>query len=37
MPSEPEELRHLQRENAPLQQEVEFLRKAAACFAKGSR
>ena len=32
-----EELRRLQRDNARLQQEVEFLKKAAAYFAQGSR
>lgn len=37
LPSEQEELRRLQRENARLQQEVEFLKKAAAYFAKESR
>lgn len=37
LPSEQEELRRLQRENVRLQQEVDFLKKAAAYFAKGSR
>jgi transposase len=37
LPTEQEELRRLQRENARLQQEVEFLKKAAAYFAKASR
>jgi transposase len=37
LPSEQEELRRLQRENARLQQELEFLKKAAAYFAKESR
>jgi len=37
LPTEQEELRRLQRENARLQQEVEFLKKAAAYFAKDSR
>jgi transposase len=37
LPTEQEELRRLQRENARLQQEVEFLKKAAAYFAKESR
>ena len=32
-----EELRRLKRENGRLQQENEFLKKAAAYFAKGSR
>ena len=36
-PSDQEELRQLQRENARLQQEVEFLKRAAAYFARGSR
>jgi transposase len=37
LPTEEEELRRLQRENARLQQEVEFLKKAAAYFARESR
>ena len=37
LPTEQEEIRRLQRENARLQQELEFLKKAAAYFAKGSR
>ena len=37
LPTEQEELRRLQRENARLQQEVDFLKKAAAYFAKESR
>lgn len=37
LPTEQEELRRLQRENARLQQELEFLKKAAAYFAKESR
>jgi transposase len=37
LPSEPEELRRLQRENARLQQEVAFLKSAAAYFARESR
>ena len=37
LPPEAEELRRLQRDNARLQQEVEFLKKAAAYFAQGSR
>ena len=37
LPSEQEELRRLQRENARLQQELEFLKKAAAYFATESR
>ena len=37
LPTEQEELRRLQRENGRLQQEVEFLKKAAAYFAKESR
>ena len=37
LPTEQEELRRLQRENARLQQEVEFLKKAAAYFARESR
>jgi transposase len=37
LPTEPEELRRLRRENARLQQENEFLKKAAAYFAKESR
>ena len=32
-----EELRQLRRENARLQEENEFLKKAAAYFAQGSR
>ena len=32
-----QELRRLRRENAVLRQEQEFLKKAAAFFAKGSR
>lgn len=37
LPADEAELRRLQRENARLQQEVEFLKKAAAYFAKESR
>lgn len=37
LPTEQEELRRLQRENTRLQQEIEFLKKAAAYFAKESR
>ncbi len=37
LPTEQEELRRLQRENARLSQENEFLKKAAAYFAKESR
>ncbi len=37
LPTDQEELRRLQRENTRLQQEVEFLKKAAAYFAKVSR
>lgn len=37
LPTEQEELRRLQREHARLQQEVEFLKKAAANVAKESR
>ena len=37
LPSEDEELRQLRRENAKLQQEVAFLRSAAAYFARESR
>jgi transposase len=37
LPSEHEELRRLQRENARLQQEVAFLKSAAAYFARASR
>ena len=37
LPSDQEELRRLQRENARLQQEVEFLKRAAAYFARESR
>lgn len=37
LPTEPEELRRLQREVQRLQQENEFLKKAAAYFAKESR
>ena len=37
LPSDQEELRRLQRENARLQQELEFLKRAAAYFARGSR
>ena len=36
LPSEEAEVRRLRRENARLQQEVEFLKKAAAYFAKTS-
>jgi len=36
-PSAEEELRRLQRENATLRQERDFLKKAAAFFAKESR
>ncbi len=37
LPSEEAELRRLQRENARLQQEVAFLKTAAAYFARESR
>jgi transposase len=37
LPSEQEELRRLQRENARLQHEVAFLKSAAAYFARESR
>lgn len=37
LPAEPAELRRLQRQVARLQQENEFLKKAAAYFAKESR
>jgi transposase len=37
LPTEQEELRRLQRENLRLQQEVEFLKKASAYFARESR
>lgn len=37
LPSEQEELRRLQRENARLAQENEFLKRAAAYFARESR
>ena len=37
LPSDQEELRRLHRENARLQQEVEFLKRAAAYFARESR
>lgn len=37
LPTEQEELRRLQRENMRLQQEVEFLTKASAYFARESR
>lgn len=37
LPTEQEELRRLQRENQRLQQEVEFLKKASAYFARESR
>ncbi|MHB0948869.1 MAG: transposase [Gemmatimonadaceae bacterium] len=37
LPTEQEEWRRLQRDNARLQQEVDFLKKAAAYFAKESR
>jgi transposase len=37
LPSEPAELRRLQREVTRLQQENEFLKKAAAYFAKDAR
>lgn len=37
LPSDQEELRRLQRENARLQQELEFLKRAAAYFARESR
>ena len=37
LPSDQEELRRLQRENTRLQQEVEFLKRAAAYFARESR
>ena len=37
LPSEQDELRRLQRENARLQQEVAFLKSAAAYFARESR
>jgi transposase len=37
LPSDQDELRRLQRENARLQQELEFLKRAAAYFARESR
>ena len=37
LPTEQDELRRLQRENQRLQQEVEFLKKASAYFARESR
>jgi transposase len=37
LPAAEEELRQLRRENARLQEENEFLKKAAAYFAQGSR
>ena len=37
LPSEEDEVRRLRRENARLQQEVAFLRSAAAYFARESR
>jgi transposase len=37
LPTAEEELRQLQRENARLQQENEFLKRAAAYFARESR
>ncbi len=37
LPSDAAELRRLQRENARLQQEVSFLKSAAAYFARASR
>jgi transposase len=37
LPSEQEELRRLERENARLKQEVAFLKSAAAYFARESR
>jgi transposase len=37
LPSDQEELRRLQRENARLAQENEFLKRAAAYFARESR
>lgn len=37
LPSDQEELRRLQRENARLQQELDFLKRAAAYFARESR
>ncbi len=37
LPSDEAELRRLQRENARLQQEVSFLKSAAAYFARASR
>jgi transposase len=37
LPTEQEELRRLQRENARLAQENEFLKRAAAYFARESR
>jgi transposase len=37
LPSQDEELRRLQRENERLRQERDFLKKAAAYFAKESR
>ncbi len=37
LPSEEEEMRRLRRENARLQQEVSFLKSAAAYFARESR
>jgi len=36
-PAEQEELRHLERENARLKQEIAFLKSAAAYFARESR
>jgi transposase len=37
LPTDQEELRRLQRENTRLQQELEFLKRAAAYFARESR
>lgn len=37
LPTEQDELRRLQRENERLSQEVEFLKKASAYFARESR
>ena len=37
LPSDQDELRRLQRENARLQQELDFLKRAAAYFARESR
>jgi transposase-like protein len=37
LPSDEEELRRLKRENARLQQEIAFLKSAAAYFARESQ